>query len=249
VKKVIVTALIVAVAVTFVHDLGAYVNARRTVVEAARDAADVAAGVATSGRDAAARAAADSAADSGATVYLYDQDSTRVEVWGKDRGRRHMGVRTVTAFVEDRPSDQLPTLDYRDRPDPIENRRALPMKTIVLDTNVLLADPQALLAFPDAEVVIPETVLGELDKLKTSRVDPDLRFRGREVSRMLFELSEQGSLIDGVDLPDGGRCGSCLLIPIHRCLRDSRPATPTTAYSPSRIQMCTTGKCPTGSPW
>lgn len=79
------------------------------------------------------------------------------------------------------------------------------MKTIVLDTNVLLADPQALLAYPDCEVVIPETVLGELDKLKTSRVDPDLRFRGREVSRMLFELSEQGSLIDGVDLPDGGR--------------------------------------------
>ena len=79
------------------------------------------------------------------------------------------------------------------------------MKTVVLDTNVLLADPGSLLGFPDADVVIPETVLGELDKLKTSRVDPDLRFRGREVSRILFDLSEQGSLIDGVDLPDGGR--------------------------------------------
>lgn len=79
------------------------------------------------------------------------------------------------------------------------------MRTLVIDTNVLLADPGVLLSFPDAELVIPETVLGELDKLKTSRVDPDLRFRGREVSRILFELSEQGSLIDGVDLPDGGR--------------------------------------------
>jgi len=78
------------------------------------------------------------------------------------------------------------------------------MRTLVLDTNVLLADPGSLLAFPDAAVIIPETVLGELDKLKTSRVDPDLRFRGREVSRILFELSEQGSLIDGVELPDGG---------------------------------------------
>jgi hypothetical protein len=77
------------------------------------------------------------------------------------------------------------------------------MRTILLDTNVLLADPGAIFAFPDSTIVIPETVLGELDKLKTSRVDPDLRFRGREVSRMLFELSEQGSLIDGVDLPDG----------------------------------------------
>ncbi|MDZ4167673.1 MAG: PIN domain-containing protein [Coriobacteriia bacterium] len=79
------------------------------------------------------------------------------------------------------------------------------MRTVVLDTNVLLADPGALLSFPDAEVVIPETVLGEIDKLKTSRVDPDLRFRGREVSRMLFEFSEGGSLLDGIDLPDGGR--------------------------------------------
>jgi len=77
-------------------------------------------------------------------------------------------------------------------------------KVIVLDTNVLLADPNSLLSFPRAEVVIPETVLGELDKLKTARVDPDLRFRGREVSRLLFDLSEEGSLIDGVELPDGG---------------------------------------------
>ena len=75
---------------------------------------------------------------------------------------------------------------------------------VVLDTNVLLADPAAILSFPRADVVIPETVLGELDKLKTARVDPDLRFRGREVSRILFDLSEEGSLVDGVDLPDGG---------------------------------------------
>jgi cytochrome c-type biogenesis protein CcmH/NrfG len=78
-------------------------------------------------------------------------------------------------------------------------------RIVILDTNVLLADPQAVLSFPRAEVVIPETVLGELDKLKTARVDPDLRFRGREVSRLLFDLSEDGSLVDGVDLPDGGR--------------------------------------------
>lgn len=76
---------------------------------------------------------------------------------------------------------------------------------VVLDTNVLLADPNSVLSFPRSEVVIPETVLGELDKLKTARVDPDLRFRGREISRLLFEFSEEGSLIDGVDLPDGGR--------------------------------------------
>jgi cytochrome c-type biogenesis protein CcmH/NrfG len=75
---------------------------------------------------------------------------------------------------------------------------------VVLDTNVLLADPTAVLSFPRDDVVIPETVLGELDKLKTARVDPDLRFRGREVSRILFDLSEEGSLVEGVALPDGG---------------------------------------------
>jgi len=78
-------------------------------------------------------------------------------------------------------------------------------KIIILDTNVLLADPQVLLSFPEAEIVIPEIVLGELDKLKTARVDPDLRFRGREVSRLLFEFSEEGSLAEGVDLPEGSR--------------------------------------------
>ena len=51
----------------------------------------------------------------------------------------------------------------------------MPMnKVVVLDTNVLLADPTSILSFPRGDVVIPETVLGELDKLKTARVDPDL---------------------------------------------------------------------------
>lgn len=79
------------------------------------------------------------------------------------------------------------------------------MRTVLLDTNVLLADPEAIFSFPNADIVVPETVLGELDKLKTSRSDPDLKFRGRTVSRSLFELSEQGSLSEGVDLPEGSR--------------------------------------------
>ena len=77
-------------------------------------------------------------------------------------------------------------------------------ETIVFDTNVLLTDPQAIFAYPDAEIIIPETVLSELDKLKTNHSDPDLRFRGREVTRLIFELADGNSLIDGVDLPEGG---------------------------------------------
>jgi tetratricopeptide (TPR) repeat protein len=79
------------------------------------------------------------------------------------------------------------------------------VRTVVLDTNVLLTRPDVLTRFSDAEVIIPDTVLAEIDKLKTARVDADLRFRGREVSRMLFELSETGPLQDGVDVPTGGR--------------------------------------------
>ena len=77
-------------------------------------------------------------------------------------------------------------------------------KIVVLDTNVLLSDPEIISELDGADLVIPETVLAELDKLKTARVDPDLRFKGREISRMLFELSETGKLIDGVELPSGG---------------------------------------------
>ncbi|MDO8915945.1 MAG: PIN domain-containing protein [Coriobacteriia bacterium] len=79
------------------------------------------------------------------------------------------------------------------------------VRTVVIDTNVLLSQPEAINDFPDALVVIPDTVLSEIDKLKTARVDAELRYKGREISRMLFELSEVGSLAAGVDMPNGGR--------------------------------------------
>lgn len=79
------------------------------------------------------------------------------------------------------------------------------MRTVVIDTNVLLSEPDVIGRFHDADVVIPEMVLYEIDKLKTARVDPELRYRGRQVSRVLFELSERGSLKDGVPLPGGGQ--------------------------------------------
>jgi Flp pilus assembly protein TadD len=79
------------------------------------------------------------------------------------------------------------------------------VRTVVLDTNVLLAEPGSVNSFPDAEIIVPDTVLSEIDKLKTARVDAELRYKGRAISRMLFDLSEKGSLSEGVDLPGGGR--------------------------------------------
>lgn len=77
------------------------------------------------------------------------------------------------------------------------------MRIIVIDTNVLLSQPEVVNSFHDADVVIPEMVLSEIDKLKTARVDPELRYKGRQVSRILFELSEMGSLHEGVALAGG----------------------------------------------
>lgn len=74
------------------------------------------------------------------------------------------------------------------------------VRTVVIDTNVLLSQPEVIESFHDADIVIPEMVLSEIDKLKTARVDPELRYKGRQISRILFELSERGDLNEGVEL-------------------------------------------------
>jgi hypothetical protein len=82
-------------------------------------------------------------------------------------------------------------------------REGREVRTVVIDTNVLLSQPEVVNSFHDADVVIPEMVLSEIDKLKTARVDPELRYKGRQVSRILFELSETGGLHEGVELAGG----------------------------------------------
>lgn len=76
-------------------------------------------------------------------------------------------------------------------------------KILVLDTNVLLTEPGSLYRFPDALVVIPQTVLKELDKVKMSRADKTLQYNGRLVSRYLFSLAAAGNLSKGVELENG----------------------------------------------
>jgi len=57
--------------------------------------------------------------------------------------------------------------------------------TYVLDTSVLLADPIALSRFAEHEVIIPITVIGELE---TKRDHPDLGYFARAALRALDEL-------------------------------------------------------------
>ncbi|HEX3133773.1 MAG TPA: PhoH family protein [Planctomycetota bacterium] len=75
-------------------------------------------------------------------------------------------------------------------------------KTFVIDTNVLLHNPNALFAFADNHVVIPMTVLEELDKFKTA--NNELGSSSREVARKLDRLRQQGSLREGIPTPQGG---------------------------------------------
>ena len=74
---------------------------------------------------------------------------------------------------------------------------------VVLDTNVLLTDPQAMYKFANTMVIIPQTVLQELDKIKMHRADKTLQYNGRMVSRFLFSISAAGNLQDGVELENG----------------------------------------------
>ncbi|HLO41792.1 MAG TPA: PhoH family protein [Phycisphaerales bacterium] len=70
-------------------------------------------------------------------------------------------------------------------------------KIFVIDTNVLLHNPNALFVFKEHDVVIPYTVIEELDKMK--RKDDDLGRNARECIRHLDRLRGIGRLIDGVD--------------------------------------------------
>lgn len=69
-------------------------------------------------------------------------------------------------------------------------------KRYILDTSVLVYHPSAFLNFPDSEVVIPLTVLSELDKLKTK--DDDAGKNARQAIRLLDSLG--GNLSSGVAL-------------------------------------------------
>jgi PhoH-like ATPase len=84
---------------------------------------------------------------------------------------------------------------------------------VVLDTSVLVADPGSIHSFGDADVVIPLTVIEELDSLKT-RLD-DVGRAARTALRAIEELrvGAGGSLAEAVPLRDGA--GGTLQIEIN----------------------------------
>lgn len=96
-------------------------------------------------------------------------------------------------------------------------------KIFVLDTNVLLYDPQSISGFSNHDVVIPLTVLEELDRLK--RLPDELGKNSRAVIRYLDSLRTLGSgnLHDGVTLENG----STIRILLHWNVKVFQKLSPT----------------------
>jgi PhoH-like ATPase len=76
-------------------------------------------------------------------------------------------------------------------------------KTFVIDTNVLLHDPDAIGNFKDNDVIIPLSVLEELDTMK--RMSDELGKNARHILRYIdaLKLRNAGSLHGGVQIENG----------------------------------------------
>ncbi|MFC1504299.1 PhoH family protein [Spirochaetota bacterium] len=75
-------------------------------------------------------------------------------------------------------------------------------KNFILDTNVLIHYPYAIYSFADNNVVIPITVIEELDRLKTSSDKKGMH--AREVLREIDSLIKKGALNKGAKIKSGG---------------------------------------------
>jgi len=76
----------------------------------------------------------------------------------------------------------------------------------VIDTNVLIHDPTALVKFEEHQVVIPMTVLEELDKLKLTKsgVSMECRQAIRQIDEILGESTPE-QIQEGVPIPSAGK--------------------------------------------
>ncbi len=75
-------------------------------------------------------------------------------------------------------------------------------KYFVLDTNVLLHNAEAIDSFGDNTIILPMTVIEELDKFKSH--SDELGRNARQVIRRLDRLRGKGSLGKGVETESGG---------------------------------------------
>lgn len=104
------------------------------------------------------------------------------------------------------------------------NLEAVVRKTYVLDTNVLLHDPMAITAFSEHRVVIPMTVLEELDAIKDRRdksVSREARIAINMIDKVVDNASSQ-AIQKGVEVPGSnldGPLGTLAIYP-DQLIRD-----------------------------
>ena len=75
-------------------------------------------------------------------------------------------------------------------------------KFFVLDTNVILYDYRCIYSFEEHTVIIPITVLEEIDKFK--RGNEIINLNAREFSRELDAIGGDGLITEGIELEGGG---------------------------------------------
>jgi PhoH-like ATPase len=95
-------------------------------------------------------------------------------------------------------------VELRGRPKEIRSKELrVSRKTFVLDTNVLIIDPEAIFRFPDNDVVLPVTVIEELDNMK--RLPNETGKNARAAIRQLdgLRLIGEGSLHEAVRIDNG----------------------------------------------
>lgn len=99
----------------------------------------------------------------------------------------------------------------------------LQKKVFILDTNVILHDSSCLYNFEEHDIIIPITVLEELDNFKKGQ--QIINFHARQFVRSLDELSSEKLFNGGMRIgPDNGRIAVRLEWPMHKDLLDTFPA-------------------------
>ena len=105
-----------------------------------------------------------------------------------------------------------------------------PQKTLYTDTNVMLHDSSCIYQFDEHDIVIPITVLEELEKFKKG--NGTLNFHARETLRALDSLSEDRIFNGGLPIgPGKGKISIKLDREFHKDLSvNFNPGYPDHAY-------------------
>jgi PhoH-like ATPase len=103
------------------------------------------------------------------------------------------------------------------------------LRTYVLDTSVLLADPRSLVRFDEHEVVLPIVVITELE---AKRDHPELGWAARQALRMLERFRRSGPLTDALV---ANEAGGTLRVELNHQDTSALPSAMTTDNNDHRI--------------